>query len=229
MSYNILLFLYLLFAGGKVTSLFLLTLPLQLALSLGPWLSALFLPHRLFIPVLILIAARLLYYYMCSSHACARETAPRNRIGDRPPIRLLKRVTIIFGIPCLILLLGILIMQTGCKPCFPTSAHHFNEAPPPRPKLIAHRGCGRNAPENSPVSFEQATKLNSVIGLETDIQISVDGIPFLLHDPHLVRTTDVRDKCPRIDPFANASQLNYSLGVCPLKELNVGAWFVKVC
>ena len=170
-----------------------------------------------------------MYCYMCSPHARACETAPRNRIGDRPPVRLLKRVIIIFGIPCLIFLLGAWIMQVGCQPCFPNSAHYFNKAPPPRPKLIAHRGCGRNAPENSPVSFEQATELDLIVGLETDVQISVDGVPFLLHDPHLVRTTDVRDKCPHVDPFVNASRLNYSLGVCPLKELNVGAWFIKVC
>ena len=77
-------------------------------------------------------------------------------------------------------------------------------------------------------AFEEAIKIPEIVGLETDVMISMDGVPFLLHDPHLVRTTDVESKCPLVDPFANASLLYYSNGSCPLMELNVGKWFVKV-
>ena len=77
-------------------------------------------------------------------------------------------------------------------------------------------------------AFEEAIKIPEIVGLETDVMISMDGVPFLLHDPHLVRTTDVELKCPLVDPFANASLLYYTNGSCPLMELNVGEWFVKV-
>ena len=58
-------------------------------------------------------------------------------------------------------------------------------------------------------------------------QVSYDGVPFLLHDPHTIRTTDIKTKCPDIDPLANATWLNYTSGKCPLEELNVGAWFMN--
>ena len=77
-------------------------------------------------------------------------------------------------------------------------------------------------------AFGEAVKIPEIVGLETDVMISMDGVPFLLHDPHLVRTTDVASKCPLVDPFANASLLNFANGSCPLAELNVGEWFVKV-
>ena len=57
--------------------------------------------------------------------------------------------------------------------------------------------------------------------------MSYDGVPFLLHDPHTIRTTDVKTKCPEVDPLANATWLNYTSGKCPLEELNVGAWFIN--
>ena len=84
------------------------------------------------------------------------------------------------------------------------------------------------APENSMAAFEEAAKIPEIVGLETDVMISMDGVPFVLHDPHLVRTTDVASKCPLVDPFANASLLYFANGSCPLAERNVGEWFVKV-
>lgn len=57
--------------------------------------------------------------------------------------------------------------------------------------------------------------------------MSYDGIPFLLHDPHTIRTTDVVSKCPDVDPLGNATWLNFTTGTCPLDQLNVGSWFTK--
>lgn len=113
------------------------------------------------------------------------------------------------------------IIQAGCAPC-------NTEWLPPKPLLVAHRGCGHNFPENSVRAFRQSAKLHQVTGLETDVQISSDGELFLLHDPHPLRTSDITTRCPSVDPFQNASLLNYSSGGCPLKELNVGSWFYKV-
>ena len=56
------------------------------------------------------------------------------------------------------------------------------------PKWIAHRGAGRLAPENTLAAF----KLGASHGyrmFECDVKLSSDGVPFLLHDDSLDRTT----------------------------------------
>lgn len=59
----------------------------------------------------------------------------------------------------------------------------------PYPRLIAHRGAGKIAPENTLAAFE----IGSAYGysmFECDVRLSSDGIPFLLHDHTLDRTTN---------------------------------------
>lgn len=218
--YNITLLLYLLSAGGRVTILFSVALPLRLVLFLSPWVTALFLPHTLFIPVAFLIGVHLI------AMLCVPQSE-RNSLA-RQTTRLWRRLLQIMGMPLLIMLLCWGIMHHGCQPCHPINAHRKEATPPPRPLLLAHRGCGADGPENTLAGFEQAVQMPSVHGIETDIHISLDGVPFLLHDRQLVRTTNMREKCPTVELFVNASALNYSSGVCPLKDLNVGAWFNKV-
>ncbi len=58
-----------------------------------------------------------------------------------------------------------------------------------RPIVIGHRGSAGDFPENTLLSFESALAGGAQI-LESDIQISRDGVPILLHDPSLERTTD---------------------------------------
>ena len=58
----------------------------------------------------------------------------------------------------------------------------------PYPRLIAHRGGGSLAPENTLA----ALKLGASLGYrasEFDVKLSRDGVPFLLHDAKLERTT----------------------------------------
>ena len=58
----------------------------------------------------------------------------------------------------------------------------------PYPKWIAHRGAGKLAPENTLAAF----KLGASHGyrmFECDVKLSSDGVPFLLHDDSLDRTT----------------------------------------
>lgn len=57
-----------------------------------------------------------------------------------------------------------------------------------RPMVIAHRGWSGIYPENTMVAFRKAVELGCD-GLETDVQLSSDGVPFLLHDETLDRTT----------------------------------------
>jgi len=59
----------------------------------------------------------------------------------------------------------------------------------PYPFWIAHRGAGQLAPENTQVAFEYGAHLGFAM-FECDVQLSADGVPFLLHDLHLTRTTN---------------------------------------
>ena len=56
----------------------------------------------------------------------------------------------------------------------------------PRPVVIGHRGCAGEAPENTLVAFELGLKQGAAI-LESDVQLSRDGVPLLSHDPDVDR------------------------------------------
>ncbi|TRY99161.1 hypothetical protein DNTS_033987 [Danionella cerebrum] len=91
----------------------------------------------------------------------------------------------------------------------------------PAPALIGHRGAPMLAPENTLMSFERAVEAGAD-GLETDVTISSDGVPFLMHDSTLRRTTDVYEMFPnRTD--APASSFTWS----ELQMLSAGAWFLR--
>jgi len=47
--------------------------------------------------------------------------------------------------------------------------------------VIAHRGARTAVPENTLAAFEAAVALG-VNGIETDVRISLDGLPVLIHD-----------------------------------------------
>jgi glycerophosphoryl diester phosphodiesterase len=61
--------------------------------------------------------------------------------------------------------------------------------PWPYPRWIAHRGAGKQAPENTLAAF----RLGAAHGyrmFECDVKLSADGVPFLLHDATLERTSN---------------------------------------
>jgi glycerophosphoryl diester phosphodiesterase len=63
--------------------------------------------------------------------------------------------------------------------------------PWPYPRWVAHRGAGKLAPENTLAAF----KLGAAHGyrmFECDAKLSADGVPFLMHDATLERTTSGR-------------------------------------
>ncbi|XP_069389914.1 glycerophosphodiester phosphodiesterase domain-containing protein 5 isoform X1 [Paralichthys olivaceus] len=91
----------------------------------------------------------------------------------------------------------------------------------PAPKLIGHRGAPMLAPENTVMSFEKAVEAGGE-GLETDVTISYDGVPFLMHDSTLRRTTDVAEV------FPNRTHLDPSMFTwAELQQLNAGHWFLS--
>ncbi|HCY15830.1 MAG: glycerophosphodiester phosphodiesterase [Curvibacter sp. GWA2_64_110] len=58
----------------------------------------------------------------------------------------------------------------------------------PYPRWIAHRGAGRLAPENTLAAFRTGAA-HGYRMFECDVKLSSDGVPFLLHDSTLERTT----------------------------------------
>jgi glycerophosphoryl diester phosphodiesterase len=58
----------------------------------------------------------------------------------------------------------------------------------PYPRCIAHRGAGKLAPENTLAAFKMGAS-HGYRMFECDVKLSADGVPFLLHDADLARTT----------------------------------------
>ncbi len=61
----------------------------------------------------------------------------------------------------------------------------------PYPLWIAHRGAGKLAPENTLAAFRVGAS-HGYRAFECDVKLSADGVPFLLHDDKLQRTTPER-------------------------------------
>jgi glycerophosphoryl diester phosphodiesterase len=58
------------------------------------------------------------------------------------------------------------------------------------PKVIGHRGAMAYAPENTLTSFREARRRGAT-WVETDIKLTADGVPIVMHDASLKRTTGV--------------------------------------
>lgn len=67
-----------------------------------------------------------------------------------------------------------------------------------RPVVIGHRGSAGTHPENTLASFEFALSSGAQI-LESDVHLTRDGIPILLHDPDLDRTTSGSGRAAELD------------------------------
>ncbi|XP_005401679.1 PREDICTED: glycerophosphoinositol inositolphosphodiesterase GDPD2 isoform X1 [Chinchilla lanigera] len=92
---------------------------------------------------------------------------------------------------------------------------------PPKPGLIGHRGAPMLAPENTLMSLRKTAECGAAV-FETDVMVSSDGVPFLMHDEQLTRTTNVASVFPsRIT--AHSSDFSWA----ELKRLNAGAWFLQ--
>ncbi|KAM9356515.1 glycerophosphoinositol inositolphosphodiesterase GDPD2 [Symphorus nematophorus] len=95
---------------------------------------------------------------------------------------------------------------------------------PEKPKLIGHRGAPMLAPENTMMSFNRSITCG-VTAFETDVQLSKDRIPFLMHDHNhefLRRTTNVEEKFPNTNRCRSTDWTWEEL-----QSLNAGEWFLK--
>uniref|UniRef100_A0A8C5EDZ5 Glycerophosphodiester phosphodiesterase domain-containing protein 5-like n=1 Tax=Gouania willdenowi TaxID=441366 RepID=A0A8C5EDZ5_GOUWI len=91
----------------------------------------------------------------------------------------------------------------------------------PRPNIIGRRGAPMLAPENTIVSFNRALQ-HGASCLEADVSVSVDGVPFLMRDHNLRRTTDVGKVFPSRQ-YEDASFFNWT----EIRSLNAGQWFLQ--
>ncbi|MBI5385444.1 MAG: hypothetical protein HZA90_12265 [Verrucomicrobia bacterium] len=87
-----------------------------------------------------------------------------------------------------------------------------------RPLVIAHRGYSALAPENTLPSFRYALTA-AVDFVELDYYHSRDGVPVVLHDPTLDRTTDARKR------WGGSNHLVSAKSLAELQTLDAGAWF----
>lgn len=99
-------------------------------------------------------------------------------------------------------------------------ANVYSRELPPKPDIIAHRGAAYLGPENTLHTAEIALQFG-IVGWEVDIQISKDGIPFLMHDDTLTRTTNVEEVFPNRKNMAAET-----FTMAELKRLDAGSWFV---
>lgn len=88
----------------------------------------------------------------------------------------------------------------------------------PYPRWIAHRGAGRLAPENTLAAFRLGAS-HGYRMFECDVKLSADGVPFLLHDPSLERTTNGPQRLG-LDASPVAGDHLWS----KLSQLDAGSW-----
>ncbi|MCG3220050.1 MAG: hypothetical protein H7641_01615, partial [Candidatus Heimdallarchaeota archaeon] len=92
---------------------------------------------------------------------------------------------------------------------------------PAKPGIIAHRGGQHYTPENTIIAAVYTNQIGAY-GMEIDVQLSLDGIPFLMHDSTLERTTDAEEVFPNRDNYT----ADY-FTIAELTSLNAGEWFVN--
>lgn len=95
---------------------------------------------------------------------------------------------------------------------------------PGRPLVLAHRGDSAHAPENTREAAALGRRAGAD-GWEFDVQLTRDGVPILLHDPSLARTTDVAGVFAG-DSRADLGYLAAEFTLDEIRRLDAGSWFV---
>jgi glycerophosphoryl diester phosphodiesterase len=88
----------------------------------------------------------------------------------------------------------------------------------PYPRWVAHRGAGKLAPENTLAAFRLGAQ-HGYRMFECDAKLSADGVPFLMHDATLGRTTNGREVFG-----AAASDVGGDHAWGELARLDAGSW-----
>jgi glycerophosphoryl diester phosphodiesterase len=90
------------------------------------------------------------------------------------------------------------------------------------PKVIGHRGAMAYAPENTLASFREARRRGAT-WVETDIKLTADGVPIVMHDASLKRTTGV-DRLVALTPSAELPKdvPTFEEAIACFQELGLG-------
>lgn len=80
----------------------------------------------------------------------------------------------------------------------------------PYPTVVAHRGAGKLAPENTLAAMRMGASLGQTM-FEFDVKLTADGKPILMHDALLDRTT-------------SGQGLAASFTLAEIAQLDAGAW-----
>ena len=88
----------------------------------------------------------------------------------------------------------------------------------PYPRWVAHRGAGKLAPENTLAAFRLGASQGYRM-FECDVKLSLDGVPFLMHDATLQRTTNGPERLG-----AAASSVGGEHPWSALAQLDAGSW-----
>ncbi len=98
------------------------------------------------------------------------------------------------------------------------------------PPVVGHRGAAAYAPENTLASFREARR-RGANWVETDVKLTADGVPILMHDASLKRTTGI-DRLVAETPRAELPPAVPTLeeAIACLVELGLGCNFeIKPC
>src|SRR3954468_13070185 len=76
---------------------------------------------------------------------------------------------------------------------------------------VAHRGASAVAPENTVAAFDEAVRLGAK-AVEFDLRLTANGVPVVLHDETVNRTTNGTGPVSGYDSF-------------DLLRLDAGSWF----
>lgn len=76
---------------------------------------------------------------------------------------------------------------------------------------LAHRGASGHAPENTLAAFRLAREMGAD-GFEFDVQVTRDGVPVIIHDEALVRTT-------------GATGYVFDTAFEEIRRLDAGSWY----
>jgi len=91
----------------------------------------------------------------------------------------------------------------------------------PYPRWVAHRGAGKLAPENTLAAFRLGASLGYRM-FECDVKLSSDGVPFLMHDAELARTTNASEQWAA--STIGTSDIGGDHSWAALSQLDAGSW-----
>ena len=93
-----------------------------------------------------------------------------------------------------------------------------------RPLVVAHRGASFHAPENTIEAAARAWQAGAE-AWELDVRLTRDGVPVVIHDDSLLRTTDVALRFPD-DPRARRGYRVAHFDHEEIGRLDAGSWFL---